>query len=249
VFSEAYATTRYVAPDAEALPATYRGLQSGAYAEVGLVDRLQLAVSAPLVVGSSVTTVDSLGDTFDVRTTSVAFGDLWLGPQVALHPEVPLSARVDVKVPLYGLAAIGARDPVYGVLYPAPGDGQVDAVPWVAAGTAAGVVFAEAAVGWAFRTGLGFDAEARSFGDGPTALLKGGASSKGWLGWASVDGRWALWQRDETRQWVAAAIGGGRHLTGGLMLEARVMAELYTRAVSQGVGGGLGVSWQPPRDE
>lgn len=243
--ADTFVTTRYVAPDIDARKASYTGLQLSAYGEVGLVERLQLTAALPFVVGSSVTTVDSAIDTFDVRTTSLSLGDLWVGPQVALLPDRPLSLRLDAKVPLYGLNGIGRRDPIYGILYPAPGDGQVDLVPRLAGGLSHQALFAEAHAGWMFRTGLGWDDAARSFGDGPVFGVKGGAAASGWLGWLAFDGQLAVALQDRTRQWLTVSGGGGRRVAGAVSVEARVAYDVWTSAISQGVSAGLGLSVAP----
>lgn len=242
--ADGYATTRYVAPDALAREATYRGLQVGAYAEVGLVERLQVSVAAPLVVGASVTTVSTAIDSYDVRTTSVSPGDLWVAPQVALSRSRPLALRLEAKVPMYGLDAVGRRDPVYRVLYAAPGDGQIDLVPFLTGGASAGTAFGEAELGYAFRTPWAFDDRPLPAGDGPAARLKGGIADAGWLAWVGTDARFALAHVDTTRQWVTASVGGGRDLGEGFALEARVAYDVWTRAISQGIGAGLGLSWR-----
>lgn len=249
-----YAASRVRVPGATADSAgAYTGVQGSLHGELGLLKAhpVQLSASAPLVAGSHRTDIYDVFGPVPVRATTVRAGDLRVAAQTALTRAMPLAVAVEAKVPLYANGTVGQSLPSYAALFPKPGDGQVDLTGWAYAGGAIGEGFVEGGLGYLHRTEafVGWDTDLQVT-DGGRALGKVGWKWGPVWGLASLDAQWA-WSTtidgDEdlfTRQFVAASLAAMIELGDHLAIEPRASAELWTRNASQGVGGGLGLSWR-----
>jgi hypothetical protein len=247
---ELYGTTRFVRPGTAGSGGSYFGEQVTAYGEVGVLKAwpVQVNLSAPFVVGTHSTQVrDPLGEV-DVRASTARLGDLRVAAQVALHRHAPISAAVELKVPLYANDSVGENQPVLAPLFPLPGDGQIDLTFWLGAGRSGGPTFGEAALGYRHRTEafVGWDPPAEiAFVDGIPFVLKGGHRfGKATLLLGGVDGLFnvAPDDADVTRQYVSLSVSAMVDLGKGVAIEPRAWGEVWAKNTSQGVGGGLALS-------
>lgn len=249
-----YRSSRVRVPGAAAdSTGTYTGVQGTAYGEVGVLGAhpVQLSVQAPVVYGQHRTDIYDVFGAVPVQATTVRMGDLRVAAQTALTRAMPLAVAVEGKVPLYANGDVGQSLPTYAALFPKPGDGQVDLTGWVFGGGAVGDGFVEGGVGYLHRTEafVGWDTELEVV-DGGRALGKVGWKVGSVWALAMVDAQWA-WstevggQEDTfTRQFVAASVASMVELGPHVAIEPRLSAEVWTRNASQGLGGGLGVSWR-----
>ena len=240
---DAYGSSQYVDPRGIAVDASYHGEQIGTYVEVGLLDDFQLTAQVPLTSGTS---------TFPVgieegHATTVRMGDLWVGLQTGLlEKPFRLAASVEGKIPLYSIDSIGRSGGAYRAYFPLPGDGQIDLGAWLWGGGSIPhtQLWGQIGAGYRYRSSwfVGFVTDA-DFSDGIPVRGQLGLGTKGsWIS-LNVDAFQALVVDDVTREWVTAGPSGGYALGRGFTVEARVSVDLYTRHSSQGVGGGLGLSW------
>lgn len=247
--ADVYNAFRFVAPGAqEPTDANYFGQQYGVYAEAGVLPpwRAQLAVALPVVSGTVRTTVEDAFGTFDLRTTTTRTGDLRVAAQVALHPEAPVALSVDAKVPTYANGEVGGDYPNFQVLFPKPGDGQVDLGAMLFAGAAlGGGAFGEAGVGYVHRTEafVGWDT-ALKLTDGVRFSAKGGRSFGKFLPVIGVDGVISPDPSPVTKSFVSVSASALIDVADGVAIEPRVAGEVWARNASQGLGGGLGVSYR-----
>ena len=250
--ADAYGALSFVAPGGtEASEGSrYFGQQYSVYGETGVlpVHPVQVSVSAPLVVGThTATAFDAMGP-LRLRATTARLGDLRAAVQVALHDEIPIAAAVEAKVPLYANGSVGADIPNYQELFPKPGDGQLDLTGWLfAGGSLAKATFLEGGVGYQHRTEafVGWDTDI-TFADSVRFVAKGGRTFGPVLPIVGVEGTVSLGGADDlyTRQFLVASASALIDIAEGLALEPRFGAELWARSASQGLGGGLGVSWR-----
>ncbi len=250
--ADVYQALRYVVPGA-AEPVdggTFFGQQYGVYAEVGVLPpwRGQIAIAAPLTVGTATGTAqDAFGD-LELKATSVRMGDLRLLPQIALHKTAPVAAMLEIKIPLYRNGSIGGSSPVFMDFFPIPGDGQLDVTAWLLGGAApSGATFFEGGLGYRRRTEAFFGWDTTiEFVDGLTFTGTGGVRGGPVLVMLKADGVVSVATDDVTRQFVTAGPALLVDLASGVAIEARFAGELWARNASQGIGGGLGVSWRTP---
>lgn len=256
VGGDVYFSDRYVAPaapegaveTAEVDGGTYLGQQYAAYAEVGLLKawKVQASLAAPLlVVGSRTLPGDAMG-TYSIRATTARAGDLRGALQVALHPEVPIALAVDVKVPAYANGTVGQEFMALAEIFPKPGDGQVDlgamllagASPWKGG-------FVEGGAGFVHRTEafVGFDTDVK-LSDGARLLLKGGHVFGPVIPVVGVEATLSPAATEYTRAFASAYATALLDVVEGLAIEPRFSYDLYARATSKGIGGGLGVSYR-----
>lgn len=253
---DVYSALRFQAPgEAEVSEGGYFGQQYGVYGEVGLSKGhpVQISLTAPLTVGSHRTTViDAIGEQ-PVRAVTVRLGDLRVAAQTALHRKLPIAAAVEAKIPLYENGGVGTDMRNLADLFPKPGDGQIDITAWLYGGSGIGAKgFAEAGVGYLFRTEafVGWDTDI-VFRDGLRALVKGGVTAGRVILVGGVEGQFAWRLRDDegeldpyTRQFVVGSVSALIDVAPGLAIEPRFAVELYARNASQGIGGGLGISYR-----
>jgi hypothetical protein len=252
VGADVYGSLRYVSPGTAAEGGSYFGQQVGVYGEVGVLPehRGQLVVSAPFVIGTHMGTVNDPTGPVSVRASTARFGDLRAGAQIALHERLPLSAAIEVKVPMYANDSVGAAYPTLEALFPLPGDGQIDATAWVFGGaTPWKDTFLEAGVGYRHRTELflGWDdvPDDIVFVDGIPWVAKGGYTMGNVLLLLGTDGIVSVGDRahDEyTREYVGLFASALIDIAEGIALEPRVAGEVWADHTSQGIGGGLGLS-------
>lgn len=236
----------FVPDGAEGAVQRFVGHHYGGYLEVGLSPKhpVQLAISAPVTVG--VATFEQ-SDSFQRATGSLSVtrpGDLRVRPQIALHRTLPLAAAVEARVPLYRIDGICEGDPLAG-LCPRPGDGQVDITGWLLAGAAlAGTpLWGEIGLGYVHRTAwfLGWDTPYR-FGDGAAWSAAVGAQAGPALLMVKGDGVQPWVADDITARFARVGPAVLVDVHAGLALEGRLQVDLATRAISRGVGFGVGVS-------
>jgi hypothetical protein len=241
---DAYGSSQYVDPRGIAVDASYHGEQIGTYVEVGVLDNLQLTAQVPVQSGTNTFPVG----TEEGHATSVRMGDLWLALQTGLlEKPFRLAVSIDGKIPLYSNDSIGEGGGAYRAYFPLPGDGQIDLGAWLwGGGSIPGTqLWGQLGAGYRYRSSwfVGFVTDA-DFSDGIPMRGQLGFGTKGsWIS-LDVDAFQALVQDDITREWVTAGPSGGWALGRGFTLEGRVSVDLYTRHSSQGVGGGVGVSWK-----
>jgi hypothetical protein len=244
-----YAAVRYRAPG-EAVDSTgsYMGQQYGVYAEVGVLPgwKGQLTVALPLVVGTHATTWIHPFGSEDLRASTIRTGDLRLAAQVALHPQWPLALAVDLEVPTYRNGTVGEKYPRYQPLFPKPGEGQLDVGAMVyGGGTPWDGGFAEVGVGFVHRTEqfTGWDTT-MELSDGARFVAKAGRRLGSVLPVLTVDGTISPSPTPYTRSAVAVSASALWDVAPGLAVEPRVMGEVWARNASQGLGGGLGISYR-----
>jgi len=251
--ADVYGAFRYVSPGTANQGGSYIGEQFSGYAEVGVlpVHKGQLVVSAPFVVGTHSGTVSDPTGPADVRATTARFGDLRIGAQVALHPTSPVAAAIEVKVPMYANDSVGAAYPTLQQLFPLPGDGQIDVTGWLFGGVTPWThTFVEAGVGYRHRTEtfLGWDPpEGISYTDGIAWTGKGGYTLGSVLLIAGTDGIVSVGdpsEDDTTREYVSLFATALIDVAEGLAIEPRVSGEVWADHTSQGIGGGLGISYR-----
>lgn len=247
--ADLYRAVRFVSPGtAVERDGAYLGQQYGIYAEAGVLPfhPVQLSIAAPVVVGTLWSEVFDPFGALPVRATTARAGDLRVAGQVALHPDLPLSAALEVKVPLYANGSVGADLPTLASLFPLPGDGQVDLTPWLYAGASpADGTFVEAGLGWRHRTEVfvGWDTPI-TFVDGLAFTAKGGRTFGRVIGVGGAEGVINARSDRYTRQWVALFATALIDVAPGLAIEPRVAGEVWARNASQGLGGGLGLSYR-----
>ncbi len=253
---DAYSAPEYRSP-VTALPGVtesgttgFRGEQFSAWVEFGALPegawRAQLALSVPVTAGHTEFDFDNGFGRVRGHTTVVRVGDVRLVPQVALHPTAPIAAALELKVPAYRNDSV-CRDSPYRIYCPRPGDGQIDLTPSVLAGVSNPHGFAEFSAGWRIRTDwvLGAEGPPRPLGDGPAFAAAGGGHLSSLLLIARVEGNLVL-NPDDAITPQAVRLGPAAlwtvHEATGTALEARFMADLWSKGTARGVGGGVGVS-------
>lgn len=253
---DVYAALRFQAPgEDEVSEGSYFGQQYGVYAEVGVSPGhpIQISIAAPLTIGEHRTQViDAIGE-LPVRAVTVRGGDMRLAVQTPIAKTLPIAAAIEVKVPLYENGEVGASMRNLRDLFPKPGDGQVDVTAWVYAGTAlTDTIFVEGGVGHMFRTEafVGWDTDI-TFNDSFRVLAKGGATTGPVITVLGLEAQLAYSNTNAagnedrfTRQFVVASASALIDVAPGLAIEPRFAAELYARNASQGIGGGIGVSYR-----
>lgn len=250
---DVYKALRFVLPGTSTpVDGSYFGQQASLYGEAGLSKGhpVQLGLSLPVVNGDARTTAtDALGD-IEVHTGVTRMGDLRLLPQIALSRKHPISLAVEAKIPLYANGKIGNSAYTWQELFPRPGDGQVDLTAWLAAGGSAWEGgFFELSAGYRWRTEafVGWSTSAR-FVDGVPAIAKVGHRLGPALLLVDVDVLVNVAQSDITRQWLRTGFGALIDLGDkGVAVELRAAGEPWARAASQGIGGGVGLSYRKPR--
>lgn len=247
--ADVYSAFSFVAPgesQLEAEPGGYLGQQYSLYAEAGVLPgyKGQISVALPLVVGTHSTEVSDPLGTIPLRATTARTGDLRVAAQVALHPKLPISAAISVKIPTYANGKVGADYPTYAELFPKPGDGQVDLAGWVYGGFAPFKKgFAELGAGYVHRTEsfVGWDT-AIGFVDGVGFTGKIGRSFGRVLPILGVDAQLNVAKSQWSRQYVSVGASALIDVVHGVAVEPRLAVEPWAKNASQGIGGGLGVS-------
>ncbi|MCO4746150.1 MAG: hypothetical protein KC912_15240 [Proteobacteria bacterium] len=245
---DAYAASKYQAADFVSTDGqSFLGYQIGVYGEVGLlkVHPLMVAVQAPWA--SSTLFLEEKTGSFRPRATTRRLGDLRFTAQTSLLPDGgPLSASVEVKVPMYANDSVGSRYGGFEELFPLAGEGQVDLTGWILGGASfGGPLWGEAAVGYQHRTqgfigwrnhgDLNFLDRIRfgaglGFSEGPVvAILR-------------VDGQKAIGADAITAESVSAGPVLLVDVAEGLAIEGRFSADLWANNATQGFGFGTGVS-------
>lgn len=259
-----YRATRFVPPGAaEPVDLRYGSRQLQAYGELGVLPghKGQISVFAPLGSGTLRGEVaDPLGPV-PLRATTVRLGDLRVAGQVALHPELPLAAAVEAKIPMYANGRVGADYPAYQEIFPKPGDGQVDLLGWLYAGASPlPRAFAEVGVGYLHRTEafVGWDRASRAravaadpqspagaeltFVDGVVFTAKAGRQLGPVLPILGVEGQLALAESRWTRRFVALYAVALVDVAEGIAIEPSLKGEIWVRSASQGIQAGLALS-------
>jgi hypothetical protein len=223
----------------------YLGQQYSVYGELGLPTGhpVQLAISAPLTVGTVWFTRKADGQTAEGRATVMRAGDLRLRPQVAIHPTKPIAAALEIKLPMYGVDGVCDDNPQFRDLCPRPGDGQIDLTGWALVGGGFNWGFAEVGLGYQHRTEwyLGWDTPL-AFGDSVVFTAGGGASAGPVLIMARVDGNW--WPDDDgvTSQQTRVGPSVLVDVAEGIAIEARSQLDVVARHAGRGLGFGVGIS-------
>lgn len=261
-----YQAFRFVPPGgAEPTDVNYLGQQYVLYGEAGVLPfhKGQLSVSAPLVIGRIRADVEDPFGVTPIRATTTRLGDLRVAAQVALHEKLPLSAALEAKVPMYGNGSVGADYPIYSTLFPRPGDGQIDLTGWLYAGASPlPETFAEVGIGFVHRTEwfVGWDRAERlaaaaqdpttpegtdvAFSDGGVFTAKAGRSFGHVLPILGFSGQLSLGDQPWTRQYVSVEATALIDVAEGLAIEPRLATEVWSKAASQGLSAGLGVSYR-----
>ena len=240
---ELYGSNEYVDPRGIAVDASFHGEQIATYVEVGVVDDLQVTAQVPLASGTSTFPVGNE----EGHATSVRLGDLWIGLQTGvLEAPFRLAVAVDGKLPLYSNDSIGAGGGVYRAYFPLPGDGQIDLGAWLWGGGSVPRtrIWGHVGAGYRYRSSwyVGWITDT-DFSDGVPMRGQLGLGANGTWVSLNADAFLAFADDDVTREWVTAGPSGSYALGRGFAIEGRVSVDLYTRHSSQGIGGGLGVSW------
>ncbi|HHO51185.1 MAG TPA: hypothetical protein ENK18_10015 [Deltaproteobacteria bacterium] len=253
--ADLYQAQRFRAPGApDESEGGYLGQQYSLYAEGGVspLHPVQLAVSAPLTIGTHRTEIIDAFGPLPVRATTLRGGDLRATIQTALLDRAPVSAAVEIKIPLYANGSVGDSVPNYKELFPKPGDGQIDLTLWLSAGAAVlPDLFVEGGIGYLHRTEvfIGWQTDI-TFADGARFGGKAGYRVlEPWLMIVGLDGQLAFTQTGPdgledlyTRQFITLSTSALIDLAEGLSLEPRIAQDLFARNASQGLGVGLGLS-------
>jgi len=252
VGGDVYAAARFVAPG-NSEPVTggsYFGQQYSVYAEAGVLRSypVQVSISAPFIVGIQSSQVfDAMGQV-QLRAMTSRLGDLRPAVQLALSKKVPLAFALEAKIPLYSNDTVGAATPEFTALYPKPGDGNLDFTGWVYGGAAPwDDTFFEAGIGYQVRTEVfvGWDTNL-TFADSVRFVGKGGHVFGPVIPIVSVEGTLAGGgpEAEFTRQSVAVGLNALIDTGRGFAIEPRFSAEVWARSASQGLGGGVGLSFR-----
>ncbi len=172
---------------------TYRGWNTSAYGEVGVVDGVQAQLYVPFTIGENDFDSDSIlrlstpceGGRLALSTQRRTFGDALVGAQWSTPwLSLPHAVRVNAKLPLY---SVGEPKGLCGDLFPQPGDGQVDLDLWLSAGDsiADGELYLYGELGHRFRTELYFGEDmGQAFADTFLAF--------GQIGWQLLEGSFLM---------------------------------------------------------
>lgn len=259
-----------VGPTGDAGTNSFFGHQYSVYGEAGLSNAwpIQLAVRVPLTVSVVGFSAEDAVNVASGSTTSVRAGDLELMPQIALSRKHPIALGLGVKAPLYNVDGV-CEDSIYRDFCGRPGDGQVDFTPWLLAGGSFlnGKAWAEGQLGYRYRTDIfrNWNTE-RSFVDslafggtlgakvGRTLLmarLDGNRNFTGLIFKKTYDdpviqATAALNKNEDpfTMQSIRVGPQAMVLLDDHWALEARTSFDVWAKAVSIGIGFGVGVSWQ-----
>ncbi len=237
-----FVATEYVDPSVEAASdLEYAGWLASVYAEVGVLEGLQVTAQLPWSLGTNTESVG--GRSYSSR----GLGDALLGvgadvPGVAL----PLSVSLLSRLPLYD--ETGRPE-----LHPSLGDAQVDVDALVAVGQG-GPLGAHAVWGLAeagYRARTAWSPSATWTGSAPSDGLTYRAQA-GWLprvgerglGWVSLDasGLVNLQHDPSTKQWHQWNLGVAAALARGFHLEVGAQQIYAAQASSKGFGGSVGLS-------
>lgn len=244
-----FAADTYVDPDGVEVAGTeYVGHNHSIYAEVGLIDHLQLVTSLPFVASRN--TIGGVG------YINRDFGDAVIGLATGteLGGKVPASLTLSSKLPLYDSAELQAYDDI-GANFPALGDGQVDFTALAAVGTGLSLGafrgWTAAELGYTTRTEIWMGDSSkpnRSYVDGVPWHAQLGWSPKAGdreLGWVTLDasGINNLAQDTATGQYIQLMAGLGAKIAGGVALEAGYSSMVWSRNSSPGNSLLGGVSW------
>ncbi len=243
----------YVAPSAsDQATKGFLGTQFSAYVEAGLspAHPIQLSVSVPLATNRvEIEQEDAFGRTTGtVKTTRM--GDIRIRPQVALHPDLPLAAAVDLKIPLYQVDSICAKPAqiAYQDICPRPGDGQIDISEWMLAGAAQGKAFGELGLGYMHRTEwfIGWNTRIE-VADNMLFSAGGGA----WLLdrillMAKCEGNIPVLRDGLTPGAIRLGPALLVDIVEGFALEARLQRDVWVVNNAKGTGYGFGLSWRRP---
>lgn len=249
---DVYRALRFVAPGEGDDPSdgTYFAHQYGLYAEIGLLRdrRLQAQVQLPLTFGVHTTEVVDALRAVPIRATTARLGDLNVGLQTRLHRDLPLAIGLIAKIPCYGNGGVGADYPSYAEVFAKPGDGQVDLTGWLYGGVPFSEGFAEAGLGYRHRTewfvGWADRPAPLSFVDSLVISAKAGRSFGPVLPILGVEAVLPLRADEWTRQYVGLSASALIDLGHGVALEPRLAGEVLAKRTSQGIGGGLGLSYR-----
>lgn len=227
---------------------SYFGRQLNLYGEAGLMPwwRVQLVASLPVVSSGTLFESKVKIPASGPRATTVRVGDLRVGLQAAVHPDLPLAVQVEAKIPMYSNRRVGLDyGRSYQELFPLPGDGQVDLTFWFLGGFAVKdtPLWNDAGVGYRYRSEWFVDwSPDLEFVDGIAFYDTFGATLGRWVPMLRVDGIVNLRSDEVTRQYVALGPVLLVDLVEGLAVEARFSADLWSRNAAQGFGGGIGIS-------
>lgn len=243
-----YMATTYQAADVVSTDEQgFLGYQLGVYGEVGLLKShpLQLSVQAPWAT-STLFQREKVGD-LRPRATTRRLGDLRLTAQTSLLPDGgPLSAAVEVKIPMYANDSVGSRYGGYEELFPLAGEGQVDVTGWVLGGASFGGPFwGEAAIGYQHRTEafIGWHNEPDLlFLDRMRFGLGLGLTKGPLVAILRVDGQKALGTDEVTAENLSVGPVALFDVAEGIALEGRFSADVWANNATQGFGVGTGVS-------
>lgn len=239
-----YQAADFVAPEGQ----SFLGWQAGVYAEAGVLEShpLMIAVQAPFA--SNTLYLDEPVDGFRPRATTRRLGDLRLTAQTSVLPSGgPVSAGLEVKVPMYSNDEIGARYAGFEELFPLAGEGQVDLTAWMLAGASfGGPWWGEVQAGYQHRTDwfLGWkDHGDLSFRD---RLRWGGGlglTTGRLIAILRTDGQKALGANDGVTA-ESASIGPVVlfDVAEGVAIEGRFAYDVWANNATQGFGLGTGVS-------
>lgn len=242
-----YAASRYQAADFVADEGQrFLGWQLGVYGEFGLLKAHPVQVAVQLPFASSTLYLQEPVGQIRPRATTRRLGDLRLTAQTSVLPDGgPLSAAVEVKIPLYSNRSVGRAYAGFEELFPLAGEGQVDVTGWLLGGASfGGPWWGEVAVGYqhrteafvAWRPGIEFSDRLR-YGGGL------GLTSGKLIAILRVDGQKSLAADDGiTAENLAVGPVALFDVAEGVAIEGRLSVDVWAKNATQGIGLGTGVS-------
>ncbi len=172
--------------------------------------------------------------------------DLRLLPQVALHPDAPIAAGVEFKVPLYSNDSICEDYELFRDVCAVPGHGQTDITPWFLAGGSA-----KKAPFWG-EVGVGYLHRMENFNKWRTEIeLVDGITWQTTVGANLGESYWMLktkgvknLQRDGiTNEYATVTPSALLTAWDHVGVDLHVGWEVWANNQSRGVSYGVGVSW------
>lgn len=227
----------------------FRGYQIGVYGEFGLLEihPVQVSIQAPWA-SSTLYLREKIGN-IRPRATTRRLGDLRLTLQTSVLPDGgPISAAVEVKIPMYSNDSVGSQYAGYEETFPLAGEGQVDVTGWLLGGASFGdgPFWGEAQVGFQHRTQsyIGWSdrddeldfLDRLRFGGG-FGLTEGAL-----VAILRVDGQKALGTDIYTAENLSLGPVVLVDIAEGIALEGRFSADVWANNATRGYGMGTGFS-------
>lgn len=234
-----FSSDTFVSSTGERVAGTdYLALTTAAYFEVGIGERLQLQGFLPWAF------TRNAFEAIDTRYANVGLGDALLGLQwTPVELALPWALRLEAKVPLYDVAAVEGPE---AAMFPALGDGQVDATLWASIGGSLWPrpIYFLAEAGWRHRTQA-------FYGEGSGAQFLDGVAFRAQAGYtwrervlvaANLNGIYTPGEDAITQSFVTVGPALGVSLGRGWMIEGTVDPMIWSRNNSPGTTWSLGIS-------